>query len=406
VTTALDVVAGRAAWVVEQGDVLERLAAMPSESVNCVVTSPPYWGLRDYGTATWTGGDPACDHLAVNRPRNDTTNGNTGGHFAVGSRGTQPAKEYRQQFRDACGKCGATSLDQQLGLELTPAAYVARMVEVFAGVRRVLRSDGCCWINLGDSYAGSWGAQSREGYAEVGQLEGGSMLSARQIAAHPKGQTGTGSLKNTPGLKNKDLVGIPWRVAFALQADGWWLRSDVIWAKPNPMPESVTDRPTRAHEYLFLLTKSARYAYDADAIAEDAISGLDMGVLRSRVRTDGEFVTWHAPSIQKRQDAGIDSRIAGDGRRNKRTVWTIATEPYAAAHFATMPTALVEPCILAGCPVGGVVLDPFVGSGTVILEALRHGRRAIGFDLSSAYCDLARARVEGDCPMFNREVPA
>jgi DNA modification methylase len=533
---AADVLAGRAQWAIEQGDVLDRLAALPDESVNAVVTSPPYWGLRDYGTASWEGGDPSCGHVAVDKPRNDTTNGDTGGHFAVGSRGTQPAKEYRQQFRSICGKCGAVRVDQQIGLEPTPDAYVARMVAVFAEVRRVLRSDGTCWVNLGDSYAGSWGAQSREGYAEGGQLEGGSMLSARQIAAHPKGQTGTGSLKNTPGLKNKDLCGIPWRVAFALQADGWWLRSDVVWAKPNPMPESVTDRPTRSHEYLFLLSKSPRYFYDSAAIREGVVAaverpnrqdervvlghngrlqealseGLRMPVatpadahrlfllcvriataildlsgreqevglttLDPQVRqqnghgaggvalTDGPvppaatrlavrfveadlapkhflrelnglglaladgqdldvpgrlpfglvpFVVPDGDAAVRVDDAGevrdrslIHTNSIPDGNtvgRNKRTVWNIATEPFPLAHFAVMPTALVEPCILAGCPVGGLVLDPFVGSGTVVLEALRHGRRGIGFDLSPAYVAMARRRVEGDCPLFNTE---
>src|SRR5262245_58632945 len=224
--SASDVLAGHASWwAIEQGDSLERLAELPKESVNCVVTSPPYWGLPDYRVAG------------------------------------------------------------QIGLEPPPHAYVPRMVAVFAEVRRVLRSDGTCWVNLGDSYAGSGpsGAsyQSRTTIDRAGKTTDGTFrLSAR---LSERGLTYAEKKPIPPaGLKSKDLVGIPWRVAFALQADGWWLRSDIVWHKPNPMPESVTDRPTRSHEYLFLLTKSAKYAYDADAIAEDAITGLDLGLLRGR----------------------------------------------------------------------------------------------------------------------------
>jgi DNA modification methylase len=388
--SAAEVLAGTRRWAVECGVVLDRLADLPDESVNCVVTSPPYWGLRDYGTASWDGGDPGCNHEPRRWDGPKQTQGAMSGH----------ASKADRLARSEC-RCGATRVDRQIGLEPTPAAFVARLVDVFAEVRRVLRSDGVAWVNLGDSYAGSWGAQSREGYADGGQLEGGSMLSARQIAAHPKGQTGTGSLKNTPGLKNKDLVGIPWRVAFALQDAGWWLRSDVIWAKPNPMPESVTDRPTRSHEYLFLLTKSARYAYDADAIREPYG---EESVGRYAYSMQSTAPTGRQPGGdigRKIREQGV--REPNPAGRNRRTVWTIATEAYAAAHFATFPTALVEPCILAGSPVDGVVLDPFSGSGTVGVVALRHGRRFVGIDLSPTYCDLARARIEGDCPLFNTE---
>ena len=319
--------AGRSRWAIAQGDVLARLAELPDESVNCVVTSPPYWGLRDYGV--------------------------TG----------------------------------QIGLEPTPDAYVARMVAVFAAVRRVLRSDGVAWVNLGDSYAANRTYQ-------VPSTKGG--------PKHSPAQGFEGSAMSVPeGLKPKDLVGIPWRVAFALQADGWWLRSDVIWAKPNPMPESVTDRPTRAHEYLFLLTKSARYWYDADAIKEPNSDGA--------VERFGKNPTL-TPNTKY---AGLDGQSAAAAAaympewlpngRNKRTVWTIATEPYPDAHFATFPTALVEPCVLAGCPVGGVVLDPFAGSGTTLLVALRHGRRALGIELNPTYVEMAERRIVGDCPMFNSE---
>ncbi len=363
-----------------------RSIPLASYSVHCVVTSPPYWGLRDYG------------------------------------------------------------VPGQLGLEKTPDEYVAVMVAVFREVRRVLRDDGTCWLNLGDSYAGSWGAQGRSG-----QMADRSIISARQIEAHPK-TTLTGSLTNISGLKPKDLVGIPWRVAFALQADGWYLRSDIIWSKPNPMPESVTDRPTKAHEYLFLLTKSARYYYDAEAIREADVGSDHPRNILHKPEPSGGVMSPHA-GIRKPEGRN------GSGR-NRRTVWTVATQPYSGAHFATFPAKLIEPCIFAGtsergcCPECGapwervvertstgksyavgksdskrgdglatafsgyddgsscptfkttgwrptcdheaepvpcVVLDPFVGSGTTVAVAVQHNRRGIGLDLG--YQELARKRT-------------
>jgi DNA modification methylase len=348
-------------WLtVFQGDCRTVLEAMPADSIHCVVTSPPYWGLRDYGN------------------------------------------------------------EGQLGLESTPELYVEHMVAVFREVRRVLRKDGTLWLNLGDSYAGSWGAQSRPNGTDIGStLQGGSPLHARQIAAHPKG-TMTGSLKDTPGLKPKDLVGIPWRVAFALQADGWYLRSDIIWAKPNPMPESVTDRPTKSHEYLFLLTKSARYWYDAEAVREPALwpdgpnspesiaSPFGQGFTRRAGLTGGAYSpppgqTPHANARERnvggRDDGftrmpGGEAEWAENGRagRNLRSVWTIATQPYPGAHFATFPRKLVEPCVKAGCPTDGTVLDPFAGSGTTGMVAQALGRKAILIDLNPDYLMQAMAR--------------
>lgn len=280
------------------GDVLDMLRALPSESVHCCVTSPPYWGLRDYGV--------------------------TG----------------------------------QIGLEESLPEWVDRMVQVFAEVRRVLRHDGTLWLNLGDAYAGSWGAQSR-GDDYPGGLTGGSTLSARQIKAHPK-DTGTGSLKNTPGLKAKDLMGQPWRVAFALQEAGWYLRSDIVWSKPNPMPESITDRPTKSHEYLFLMAKGERYYYDNDAIREP----YKPNTLTRRSSGDKSHVGdrrgshqpaarngVRPPNVAGRQDHGyVGANPAG---RNRRSVWTITTARFSDAHFATFPEELVEPCILAGTSEGG-----------------------------------------------------
>lgn len=400
---------------------MDGLAHLSDESIQCVVTSPPYWGLRDYG------------------------------------------------------------VESQIGLEPTPEAYVERMVEVFREVRRVLRPDGTVWLNLGDSYvSGQGGRQSA-----VGELP----PTIRRDRPDPKARP---ELENAPsgwaeravttrtypgrdsGLKPKDLYGLPWRVAFALQADGWWLRSDIIWAKPNPMPESVTDRPTKAHEYVFLLTRSARYFYDTDAVREPS---------------DGR--TWHdvmgSPRVgvpgQSKQDghgrrhAGFNERYftaPPPSQRNLRSVWSIATEPFPEAHFATFPKALVVPCVKAGTsekgccqecgapwrriseravaftsgsgragnvpdgkhagsvqaksgnydirmgpvveakttgwrptcahdaePIPCSVLDPFAGSGTVGVVALRLGRSFIGIELSPEYAEMARRRIVDDAPLFN-----
>ena len=304
---------------IRQGDCRELLREMPAGSVRCCVTSPPYWGLRDYGHAG------------------------------------------------------------QLGLERTPEEYVSRMVEVFSEVRRVLADDGTLWANLGDSYAAGGRGGGMEG-------ERGEKQRSNQGAL-------LGPKKAPEGLKPKDLVGIPWRIAFALQADGWWLRSDIIWAKPNPMPESVTDRPTKAHEYLFLLAKAERYYYDAAAIAEPSVDppGVSRGGALARFGRDEKLIAANAHRG--------DKIPTSNGSRNRRSVWTIATQPFTEAHFAVMPEALVEPCILAGSAPGDLVLDPFAGSGTVGVVALRHGRRFIGIELNPEYVTMARRRVAG--PLFS-----
>jgi DNA modification methylase len=352
------------------GDAAEVLRALPAESVQCCVTSPPYFGLRDYGTATWEGGDSDCDHAPHAAPRESRpASGLTGGKATVDAGTIQ---------RGDC-RCGAYRIDSQIGLEPTPDEFVAALVETFREVRRVLRVDGTLWLNLGDSYAG--GAATGEPRPGAGRADG------RVDDRAQRNRNGVGTIS---GLKPKDLIGIPWRVAFALQEDGWYLRSDIIWAKPNPMPESVRDRPTRAHEYLFLLSKSPRYFYDADAIREDAINA-------------GAVVSLGPKSLSKGQAAGIKAEPSGNGKadsvtvadsRNKRSVWTVATQPYAEAHFATFPPKLIEPCVLAGCPEGGTVLDPFNGSGTTALVARNYQRRAIGIDLSEDYLRLSAARLQ------------
>jgi DNA modification methylase len=278
----------------------------------------------------------------------------------------------------------------QLGLEKTPEEYVAHMVEVFREVRRVLKNDGTLWLNLGDSYAGSNASQGGDGHS--GGLSRDGRKESTRIAGQIKLQKRLTS-QNTPnksgnGLKPKDLVGIPWRVAFALQADGWWLRQDIIWAKPNPMPESVRDRCTKSHEYIFMLTKSARYRYDAEAVSEPSINE---GVV---VKTNGnDGMSEFGDGMRTRE--GFRRGITVGPTRNRRSVWTVTTKPCAEAHFATFPPEIPELCIKAGRPKGGTVLDPFFGAGTTGLVALRLGREFIGIELNPAYCEMARKRIYG-----------
>ena len=410
---------------------------LADESVQCCVTSPPYWGLRDYGTARWEGGDPECDHIQTRNLKRDTNGGML--PAGQGTRGTQSSTASSAiGYRDVCGKCGAIRIDAQLGLEATPEEYVANMVAVFREVKRVLRPDGVVWLNIGDSYAGS-NCGSNDYREKTG-------LGTAPTTKYKGQKPGL-----PDGLKPKDLVGIPWRVAFALQADGWWLRSDIIWAKPNPMPESVKDRCTRSHEYVFMLTKSARYYYDNEAVKEPCASGpSDIRKMEEQQdRIGGKHKTlddplaaasaatqigrkravpasWHGNGfdserhIEKHPDTSRLPRWPGIGPqhaairdrneeyrdmkagwyRNRRDVWTVATEPYKGAHFATMPTRLIEPCILASSRPGDVVLDPFSGAGTVGLVASRLGRRHIGVELSLEYCQMAEQRIYDDAPLL------
>ena len=326
------------------GDALTILRKLPAESVNCCITSPPYWGLRDYGV--------------------------TG----------------------------------QLGLEATPELYVAHLVEVLREVRRVLRDDGTLWLNLGDCY------NARRGQRTVYDKKGTKQLTNRG--------SDEAASRNTPGLKPKDLAGIPWRVAFALQADGWYLRSDIIWHKPNPMPESVWDRPTKAHEYLFLLAKSAKYYYDTLAIAEPCKADTPDRYERGRsdnhkwadggpggqtiARTLGPMAisagrkALHGPTYSRHRSSikgGQSLQSSPNGSRNRRTVWTVTTQPFKGAHFATFPRKLIEHCILAGCPAGGTVLDPFAGTCTTGLVAQEQGRHFLVIELNPAYVKMGAARL-------------
>jgi DNA modification methylase len=362
------------------GDVRQRLSDIADGSVQCCVTSPPYWGLRDYGTGSWDGGDIDCDHQGKPMATKANINRNCGTGNDVKN---ATAREF---YKDVCGKCGATRVDSQIGLEQTPEAYDDEMVGVFREVWRVMADDGVLWLNLGDSYAGSGKGRNADGSANVDP-------NSKQVTS-----LGTiiGTLhKSTPdGLKPKDLVGIPWRVAFALQADGWYLRQDIIWAKPNPMPESVTDRCTKSHEYLFMLTKSARYYFDNVAIKEPSVS-----YAADKRANKGRFV--YDVKFDGTPGTGNQAFVTINETRNKRSVWTITTKPFKGAHFAVMPEALVEPCVLASSRPNDLVLDPFTGSGTVAVVALKHGRNFIGTELNPEYAEIAKNRIQTSQPMFN-----
>lgn len=377
-------------WRILIGDVREQLSTLPNGCVRTCVTSPPYWGLRDYGTATWEGGDSNCEHVGQQ------------GRTVSGGQGKQYTNAGSRVYSGDCA-CGARRIDNQLGLESTPEAYVASMVAVFAEVRRVLADDGTVWLNLGDSYtANGGGGESR--MIEVGRPSPNAMHAHRG-----KGQLSGRTGSSRTGLKAKDLVGIPWMVAFALRADGWYLRSDIIWSKPNPMPESITDRPTSAHEHMFLLAKSQRYYYDADAIAEPlskaSMARYTAAVVNKEVYDPARHKTGASAHMRSPMQVLTESAasVIERGTRNKRNVWTIPTNPYPDAHFATFPEDLIEPCILAGSAHGDTVLDPFTGSGTTGAVAIRHQRNFVGCELNPAYVQLARKRIGDIAPMFATE---
>jgi len=352
------------------GDCRETLKTLPDQSVNTVVTSPPYFGLRDYGTATWEGGDPECNHLRDSKVGNSCSTGHKGmdnkGH-AVGD----------AIYKDVCKKCGAVRIDSQIGLEETPEEFVQTLVELFREIRRVLRDDGTVWLNLGDSYAGSGKGRNADGSPNVDN-------NSKQSTSKGTTNGALTKMKVSGELKPKDLIGIPWMVAFALRADGWYLRQDIIWSKPNPMPESVRDRCTKSHEYIFLLSKSKKYYYDHEAIKVPVKQ--DWG---TRDRTNGKY---HNAGTGLQPHSGLQKSYE---KANRRSVWTVPPKAFKGAHFATYPPELIEPCILAGCPEGGTVLDPFGGSGTTAGVAYLHDRNSILCELNPDYAELVERRIEG-----------
>lgn len=429
-------------------DVLEGLSGLPSDSVHVCVTSPPYYGLRDYGTGTWEGGDAGCDHRKVTDP--------LAGERKSGLQGGKKSNGHQQEgFRETCGHCGARRVDVQLGLEPTLAEHIDRLVEVFEEVRRVLRPDGVCFLNYGDSYA-------TRHFTRQGK--------PRNVTQAPNDWAGTDLRRRRadhvrvvqqtpePSLKPKDNCLIPERLSIALQEAGWWVRDRIIWHKPNPMPSSVTDRCTPSYELVYMLTKRGWYWWDAEAIREPSITG----DIRQPYGSEG---AWQMDGRPAEQRNGGKSRDTDGASRNARNVWTIATAPFPESHFATFAPELVRRALAAACPervcascgagwvreveraqVGdwgnsekvasrtgnsggphtwmpgyhlpktlgwspsctcnagtrpGVALDPFGGSGTVGLVADRMNRDAILIEISADYCDMARRRIEGDAPLFS-----
>jgi DNA modification methylase len=439
-----------------RGSCLDTLKTLPEQSINTCITSPPYWGLRDYGTAEWEGGNKDCDHkedkgfnkqnLAAladkydpqKNPRNPNAY-DTGKDVAI------------PNFKNKCGKCGAVRKDNQLGLEETPEEFVENLVQVFREVKRVLRDDGTVWLNLGDSYSGSGKGPSTSLNKEHHNLER------------------THSKIVPDNLKPKDLVGIPWRVAFALQADGWYLRQDIIWHKPNPMPESVRDRCTKAHEYIFLLSKSPKYYFDDEAIKEDAKRPNEKQTFGGE-KAKKNIIKEGDPMFRNGSEQW-GREIITPFKRNKRSVWTVTTKPFKGAHFASFPPDLIEPCVLAGCPLevcaecnepyvrqieskkvnrdeldvndpryrpntydgsykdingkadagyrstidlglqkqcdcktdktkSGTVLDPFGGSGTTAQVALGNSRDAVLCELNDEYIEIAKQRIAPHGDLF------
>jgi DNA modification methylase len=338
---------------------MRRWASEGIKAQTCV-TSPPYYGLRDYGTAKWEGGNIDCDHAGA-KVNPLKVGGFTGERLR--KEGGSENEKYLS-YKKLCPDCNAVRVDSQIGIEDTPEDYIAAMVEVFRCVWDVLEDDGTLWLNIGDSYAGNNSQASNNGRAGFGN--------PRERVVNRTGE----------GLKTKDLIGIPWMLAFALRADGWYLRQDIIWHKPNPMPESVADRCTKAHEYIFLLSKSSKYYYDHESIKDQVKD--DWG---TRNRSNGKY---HNEGTGLQPHTGLEKSYE---MANKRSVWSVPVKPYAGAHFAVFPSELIEPCILAGAPAGGIVLDPFMGSGTTAQVAENLGRKYLGCELNPDYKKLQDKRL-------------
>ena len=350
------------------GDCKETLSTFLPQSARTCVTSPPYYGLRDYGTATWIGGDPNCKHRKVGKQGSNCITGHKN-HDDMGSVG-----DYI--FKSVCPMCGAIRQDSQIGLEESPEEYVESLVSVFREVRNILTDDGTLWVNLGDSY---YNYRPGKGQSLVKQ----SVSKTKQDLPDNCSRRAN----KLDGLKEKDLIGIPWLFAFAMRKDGWYLRQDIIWHKPNPMPESVKDRCTKSHEYIFLFSKNRKYFYDNEAIKEPA---KDWG---TRDRTKGKY---HNTGTGLHPHSGLTKSY---DRKNKRSVWSVTVKPYKEAHFATYPPDLIEPCIKAGSEEGDTVLDPFMGAGTTAAVAKSLNRYYIGCELNEDYGNLIQKRIQDYQPV-------
>jgi len=363
-----------------EGNCIDKMKELEDNSIDCVVSSPPYFGLRDYGTAQWQGGDPNCDHSINDK--------------GIDSKKNKLIERTAQHFNwSKCIKCGAKRIDEQFGLEPTYRDYIANTVKVFETFKPKLKDTATIWWNVGDSYA----SFRPMGTSDNGQYKSG--LTGNRYATHLKlndiGRSGKTS--KVPGnhyrgrgkisgcLKPKDLLMIPNRVAIALQEAGWYIRSEIIWHKPNPMPESVRDRPTSCHEKIWLITKNKKYYYDAESIKEPT---------KTKPAKKNKMGEGYQADYTKGKRFSEGERVWGSLLKNKRNVWTVTTKPFKGAHFATFPKDLIEPCIKAGCPEGGIVLDPFAGAGTTGLVAKENNRDAILIELNGEYLAMAKKRIE------------
>ena len=364
-----------------QGNCIDKIKELEDNSIDCVVTSPPYWGLRDYGTASYEGGNPNYKHTITDGIVDNKNN-------------KLIERPDRASDKKNCVKCGAKRIDKQLGLEPTYQEHIQNIVELFRAMKPKLKDSATVWLNYGDSYASTVnGTKVKDQVKNKVQFAGKYLIEGDDRTFRDKPfSTIQGS------LKPKDLVMIPNRIAIALQDDGWWIRSEIIWHKPNPMPESVSDRPTSCHEKIWLITKSKKYYYDADAIREPVAQGTITRLSEKNLKNQ---------KGSTRGNGGMNSNgnmkpVGNMETKNKRNVWTVTTKPFKGSHFATFPKDLIEPCIKAGCPEGGVVLDPFGGSGTTGIVSALNNRNAILIELNQKYIDIANKRIDKELGLFNK----
>ncbi len=353
-----------------QGDVFDKLKELEDNSIDCVVTSPPYWGLRDYGTAKWQGGDLNCSHFYGRNTRGGLT------QFQKNNKGSFGDEAIKSG--EHCKLCGAKRIDKQLGLEPTYQEHIQNIVELFRVMKPKLKDSATIWLNYGDSYSS------------------GKRTSTTNQTLRGNKNYGVTRTPVQDGIKEKDLVMIPNRIAIALQDAGWYIRSEIIWHKPNPMPESVRDRPTSCHEKIWLITKSKKYYYDADAIKEPVAQGTIDRLSQKNLKNQ---IGSKRGNGGKKPNGNMKA-VGTLETKNKRNVWTVTTKPCKDAHFATFPKDLIDPCIKAGCPEGGVVLDPFGGSGTTAIVAKLLNRKSIIIELNSEYVKIAKNRISKEFGIF------